>query len=96
MWIYILKEHEFVYPGYGSTNSAIKLSIQELENLSMYKHSQHFVLPFFLSSSVILNFIIVYSPYRLILSNKKNINKILALPLFWFIMLIKIGVYIMK
>lgn len=32
-----LKEHKFVYPGYGSTNSAIKLSIQELENLSMYK-----------------------------------------------------------
>ena len=32
-----LKEHEFVYPACGSTNSAIKLSIQELENLSMYK-----------------------------------------------------------
>jgi len=32
-----LKEHEFVYPACGSTNSAIKLSINELENLSMYK-----------------------------------------------------------
>lgn len=32
-----LKEHEFVYPACGSTNSAIKLSIQELERLSNYK-----------------------------------------------------------
>ena len=32
-----LKEHEFVYPACGSTNSAIKLSIQELEKLSKYK-----------------------------------------------------------
>lgn len=32
-----LKEHEFVYSACGSTNSAIKLSIQELERLSNYK-----------------------------------------------------------
>ena len=32
-----LKEHEFVYPACGSTNSAIKLTIQELERLSNYK-----------------------------------------------------------
>lgn len=32
-----LKEHEFVYPACGSANSAIKLSIQELERLSNYK-----------------------------------------------------------
>lgn len=32
-----LKKHEFVYPACGSSNSAIKLSIQELERLSNYK-----------------------------------------------------------
>ena len=32
-----LKQHEFVYPACGSSNSAIKLSIQELERLSNYK-----------------------------------------------------------
>ena len=32
-----LKKHEFVYPACGSSNSAIKLSIQELKRLSNYK-----------------------------------------------------------
>ena len=32
-----LKKHEFVYPACGSSNSAIKLYIQELERLSNYK-----------------------------------------------------------
>ena len=32
-----LKKHEFVYPACGCSNSAIKLSIQELERLSNYK-----------------------------------------------------------
>lgn len=32
-----LKSHEFVYPACGSCNSAIKLSIKELEELSNYK-----------------------------------------------------------
>lgn len=32
-----LKKHEFIYPACGSSNSAIKLSIQELERLSNYK-----------------------------------------------------------
>lgn len=32
-----LKKHEFVYPACGSSNSAIKFSIQELERLSNYK-----------------------------------------------------------
>lgn len=31
-----LKEHEFVYPACGSCNSAIKLSISELEELSQF------------------------------------------------------------
>lgn len=31
-----LKEHEFIYPACGSSNSAIKLSISELEELSNY------------------------------------------------------------
>lgn len=31
-----LKKHEFVYPACGSTNSAIKLSISELEELSQF------------------------------------------------------------
>lgn len=31
-----LKEHEFVYPACGSCNSAIKLSISELEELSRF------------------------------------------------------------
>lgn len=31
-----LKEHEFVYPACGSCNSAIKLSINELEKLSNF------------------------------------------------------------
>ena len=31
-----LKKHEFVYPACGSTNSAIKLTISELENLVQF------------------------------------------------------------
>lgn len=32
-----LKEHEYIYPACGSSNSAIKLSINELEELSNYQ-----------------------------------------------------------
>lgn len=32
-----LKKHDFIYPACGSTNSAIKLSVEELEKYSNYK-----------------------------------------------------------
>ena len=32
-----LKEHEYIYPACGSSNSAIKLSINELEELANYQ-----------------------------------------------------------
>ncbi len=32
-----LKKHDFIYPACGSTNSAIKLTISELENITNYK-----------------------------------------------------------
>ena len=32
--LYLLKEHEYVYPACGSSNSAIKLSIDEIEKFS--------------------------------------------------------------
>lgn len=31
-----LKEHTFIYPACGSSNSAIKLTIEELEQISNY------------------------------------------------------------